>query len=395
MFFRQKKSPSGQCLQLLESYRNGQGQPRQHVVVSLGGLTIAQADRALIARLVEQRLHGQTQLQCLSDNAGALSLADSISKRVEREGRWRPVPVAACPGPSEGASATIDGVMLDLITHTHTTPVGPTLVGWQAWKRLGMPELLGKLGFNPAQEQAAATSVINRLIDPGSELALVDWLPNSSLPELMEMEIGPAAKDRFYRVSDRLFEHRHRVFNGNQSDSKSLIHMIEEMDKLVPLKDKQSTVLLDGGIATKANLALLRKKHYHYLVNDSRRGRANYRAELLKEDEFTVVGKREDKSEVRVRKMADPLWVAPAAQAAAKEDKAASAAADSPPDKGKPPQEGPEVADTLVLCWSGKTYRIRKAGEPEELQKSIYEKLDVKWDRLPETKLEVETEAIL
>ena len=55
MFFRQKKSPSGQCLQLLESYRNGQGQPRQHVVVSLGGLTIAQADRALIARLVEQR----------------------------------------------------------------------------------------------------------------------------------------------------------------------------------------------------------------------------------------------------------------------------------------------------------------------------------------------------
>jgi hypothetical protein len=38
---------------------------------------------------------------------------------------------------------------------------------------------------------------------------------------------------------------------------------------------------------------------------------------------------------------------------------------------------------------------MRKAGEPEELQKSIYEKLDVKWDRLPETKLEVETEAIL
>ena len=65
-----------------------------------------------------------------------------------------------------------------------------------------------------------------------------------------------------------------------------------------------------------------------------------------------MVGKREDKSEVRVRKMADPLWVAPAAQAAAKEDKAASAAADSPPDNGKPPQEGPEVADTLVLCWS-------------------------------------------
>jgi hypothetical protein len=49
----------------------------------------------------------------------------------------------------------------------------------------------------------------------------------------------------------------------------------------------------------------------------------------------------------------------------------------------------------VVPTKGGKTYRLRKAGEPEELQKSIYAKLDVKWDRLPETKLEVETEAIL
>jgi hypothetical protein len=48
-----------------------------------------------------------------------------------------------------------------------------------------------------------------------------------------------------------------------------------------------------------------------------------------------------------------------------------------------------------TLREGGKTYRLRKAGAPEELQKSIYDKLDVKWDRLPDTKLEVETEAIL
>lgn len=56
MFFRCKKPPSGQCLQLLESYRNSQGAPRQRVVVSLGDASIAQADQPLIARLVEQRL---------------------------------------------------------------------------------------------------------------------------------------------------------------------------------------------------------------------------------------------------------------------------------------------------------------------------------------------------
>ena len=36
MFFRLKHSKSGQVLQLLESYRNQEGQPRQRVVVSLG-----------------------------------------------------------------------------------------------------------------------------------------------------------------------------------------------------------------------------------------------------------------------------------------------------------------------------------------------------------------------
>ena len=420
MFFRCKQSPSGRCLQLLESYRNAQSEPRHRVVVSLGDATIAEADRPRIARLVEQRLRGQTELQCVSDDAGTLGLADSIAKRIEREGCWRPVPARGCPGPSAGPGVVLEGVLADQITHTHTTPLGPTLVAWRAWQRLGMPELLGRLGFNPAQEQAAAASVINRLIDPGSELALVDWLPDSSLPELMEMEMGPAAKDRFYRVSDRLFEHRqaieehlrerqgklfetdrtlllydltnsyfegealgnpkakrgkskekrndcpqvvlgmvfdrrgfelaHRVFEGNQSDGKSLIHMIEEMNQLVPaLQSNHSMVLLDGGIATQTNLALLRKNHYHYLVNDSRRGRAAYRAEFLKEEEFSLVGQRQDKSAVKVRKMTDPLWVAPPPKAALQAREPTGAAADLPPTKEAPLEE---AADTLVLCWS-------------------------------------------
>ena len=422
MFFRTKQSPSGQCLQLLESYRNPQGEPRHRVVVSLGDASIAEADRPRIARLVEQRLRGQTELPCLRDEGGVLRWADLIAKRIEREGRWRPAPAAEGPGAGAAAGLVLDGVLADQITHTHTTPLGPSLVAWQAWQRLGLPALLAGLGFNPAQEQAAAASVINRLIDPGSELALVDWLPNSSLPELMEMEMGPAAKDRFYRVSDRLFEKRqtieehlrerqgqlfetdrtlllydltnsyfegealgnpkakrgkskekrndcpqvvlgmvfdrrgfelaHRVFEGNQSDGKSLPDMLEEMDKLVPsapLTSGRSMVLLDGGIATKANLALLREKQYHYLVNDSRRGRATYRAEFLKEELFTPVGQREDKSEVKVRKMADPLWVAPTPPAATPAGEQPSGAAALAPAKEKAMAETP---DTLVLCWS-------------------------------------------
>ena len=423
MFFRCKQSPSGQCLQLLEAYRNAQGQPRHRVVVSLGDANIPQAERPLIARMIEQRLCGQPELAGTSqNNPGASELAEAIVKRIEREGRWRSVPRPEPKEPATGQADGVDGVLVDQITHTHTTPLGPTLVALEAWRQLGMPALLESLGFNPAQAQAAAASVINRLVDPGSELALVDWLPDSSLPELMKMEIGPAGKDRFYRISDRLFAARqaieehlrdiqgqlfqtdrtlllydltnsyfegealnnpkakrgkskekrndcpqvvlgmvfdrrgfelaHRVFAGNQSDGKSLVHMLEEMDKLVPSTTRQNTqsmVLLDGGIATKANLALLREKKYHYLVNDSRRGRAAYRDEFLKEELFTPIGDRQDKSEVQVRKMADPLWVAPVPKETTKTADQTSAPADCAPSNQEPAQATP---DTLILCWS-------------------------------------------
>ena len=412
MFLRVKTSPSGQCLQLLESYRNAQGKPCHRVVVSLGDAQIAQADRALVARMVSQRLYGLAELFPETTRSEVLNWVDGIAKRVEREGRWQPL---GPPAAAQTQGQVIDGVLADQVTHTHTTPLGPSLLGWAAWQRLEMPKVLGSLGFNPAQAQTAAVSVINRLVDPGSELALVDWLPDSSLPELMGLETTQAGKDRFYRVSDLLMKHRaaiethlrdlqgklfsvdrtvllydltnsyfegealgnpkakrgkskekrndcpqvvlgmvfdqrsfelaHRVFEGNLSDGKSLVHMIGEMEKLaapaeqLPGAGQRSLVLLDGGIATPANLALLREKQIRYLVNDSRQGRKTYQKEFAEDEQFSAIADRENQSVVKVRKLADPLWQPPD-----------PAAEPEPEAKGK--HTTPPQPDTLVLCWS-------------------------------------------
>ena len=76
---------------------------------------------------------------------------------MDREGRWRPLPKAVplASAPVE----VISGVLLDELSHTHSTPLGPSLVGWTAWQRLGLPQKLEALGFNPTQCQAAALSV--------------------------------------------------------------------------------------------------------------------------------------------------------------------------------------------------------------------------------------------
>ena len=203
VFFRRKQSASGQCLQLLESDRNAQGQPRHRVVVSLGDASLPAAHWPVIAAAVASQLYGQPQLLPLALPAAERRQVDAIVKRVDREGRWQPVGRAEVSAAADATGTMIEGVLLDQVSHTHTTALGPSLVGWEAWQRLGLPQLLAGLGFNPAQAQAAALSVIHRLVCPGSERALLAWLPNSSLPELLGCAVSAGLKDRFYRVSDQ------------------------------------------------------------------------------------------------------------------------------------------------------------------------------------------------
>jgi len=211
VFFRRKLSGSGQCLQLLESYRNARGEPRHRVVVSLGGARLPTAHWPAIASAVASQLYGQPLLLPLALPAAERRQVEAIVKRVDREGRWQPVGRTGVPPAADGAGPTIDGVLADQVSHTHTTALGPSLVGWEAWQRLGLPQLLADLGFNAAQAQAAAISVIHRLVSPGSERALLAWLPNSSLPELLGGAASAGLKDRFYRVSDQLLASRAAV----------------------------------------------------------------------------------------------------------------------------------------------------------------------------------------
>ena len=406
MFFRRKVSDSGVCLQLLEAYRNAQGQPRQRVVVSLGDAAIPEAEQPRIAQAVGQWLSGQTELLAQDYSATARQWIDQIVKRVEREGRWQPAapPAATAALPSETVAAE---VLLDQISHTHTTPLGPSWVGWHAWQQLGLPAVLEALGFNAAQREAAAITVIHRLVDPGSERALLAWLPDSSLPELLGSQVTAGGKDRVYRISDRLWQHRaaleahlrertqslfnlertillydltnsyfegealgnpkakrgkskekrndcpqivlgmvfdgqgfelaHRVFEGNQSDSASLVTMLAELQKMLPAQSAsvRPLVILDGGIATRGNLQALRDQGFGYLVNDTRRSRSRYREYFADAEEFAVIAGRAGKPAVQVRLLSDPL--APKTETAVLPDAAAK------------PVEAP---DQLLLCKS-------------------------------------------
>ena len=237
MFFRLKKTPTGQVLQLTESYRNGDGKPRQRVVLSLGDAFIEEADKKAIAKSVEKKLYGIEELFPSENSRNARQWIDRIIKRVERDGRWRPLREASGNEESSSSAEVLDGVLVDKVTHTNTSQLGPFLVGLHAWQSLGMGDFLKNLEFTNAQCYAAVVSVINRLVEPLSENALLDWLPGTALPELLNFELTPKSKDRFYRISDKLLEYESKIMKHLRVKQESIFNY----DKSIILYDLTNT----------------------------------------------------------------------------------------------------------------------------------------------------------
>ena len=216
MFFYRKKSNSGHVLQLLESYRNRQGNSTHRVVVSPGDAALPEKSWKSVAKFVESKLYGYTEW--FSPPADEQVWIDSIVKRIEREGKWpgksndKTLLGSRCPQEQRMADAeVVDGVLIDEIEHSHETTLGPELVGLKAWDDLGLDALLERLGFSGVQRRSAACSVINRLVDPVSEHRLPMWLQTSSLPDILGEDCLHSASDKYYKVSDLLYENHEEI----------------------------------------------------------------------------------------------------------------------------------------------------------------------------------------
>jgi transposase len=369
MFFRLKKTASGQVLKLIESYRDEAGYSRHRTVASLGNAPLAPPQWTEVAKAVEERLYGMGALVERELDEISRNWVDRIVRQVNSEGRWqRREPVGGQDG------WVLDGVLGEEVAHTETALLGPVLLGWRTWERLGMPNLLEELGLNRSQCLAAAVNVINRLVDPVAEYSLLAWYQQTGLPELMRTRLRGCGDDRFYRVSDVLLERRraieahlraragelfglqrtvllydltnshfegicahnpqarrghnkqkrhdcpqivvgmvfdqegfelgHEVFEGNQSDSGSLVKMLGRLEEIAGRKKEKPLVIMDAGVASRKNLQVLREHGFHYVVNDSRSRRAEYRAAFEEKEKFKVVPGRKGKPEVKVRLLA-------------------------------------------------------------------------------------------
>jgi len=363
VFFRTKQIKGTPLLQLVEAYRNTEGQPRQRVLASLGNATLPAGDARRLAKAVEDQLSGQAGLldETLTEETAAWVVnVANLAKRSK--------------GATEALSGTvIDGVLLDEMETEGGVDLGPQLVAMKAWDALDFTPMLNNLGMNPTAIATAQLMVANRLIEPLSEWALIDWAQRTALPELLAVRLSKTTKDRLYRVSDELLKHRkpietslreksrdlfslnrsvilydvtnthfegvcaknpkakhgknkqkrndcrqvavgmafdengfplaHEVFEGNIADTKTLRLILARL--ALPEAGLKPVVILDAGFASEENLALLRELGYSYLINITRGSRRKYADEFAASG-FELLPDRAEDQQVEVRKITDP-----------------------------------------------------------------------------------------
>jgi transposase len=267
---------------------------------------------------------------------------DRIMARVEVEGSrapraiaepssWKTRKVRKSDSPdlfSADDSASfgrVEEIVIDRATHTHNTPLGPYLPGLLGPETLNLyldclyragDKLIGAGG---KIEEHLRSSVLS-VLDAKRTVLLYD-LTNTHFEGLCESNpLACRGKNKQKRndcpqiVVGMVFDEHgfvvsHRVFAGNQSDSRSLPEMIRAMreaissDGTLPFAD--TTVILDGGLASKANLVHLKGSGFHYIVHDKRPLRKNW-SEEFDDSGFTAIPDRDNDEEVLVRTVGIP-----------------------------------------------------------------------------------------
>jgi len=114
----------------------------------------------------------------------------------------------------------------------------------------------------------------------------------------------------------------HRVYQGNTSDSVTLVDMVASMREQFPGEEKP-TVIVDGGISSEQNLKALRDAGFDYLVASCRQKRDRYE-ELFNEAEFIPITGRDDHMEIAVhcREQGDDMFLFCRSEGRAKKEQA-------------------------------------------------------------------------
>lgn len=356
MFFREKKTSKQPTLQLVENCRNSQGKVRQRVVVSLGDCRVPDDLRRLVAVEVTHRMAGYCKLldedplvslwvrRVLEKIEAAGKLPAASRRQVQDKPQsfervcvediehgdgveLGPYLVLLQAWDSLGldrillrrkfsleqlatAKASVLNRLVEPVSENElpawllTTALGDLLeVRTEGWAEDRFYRVSDQLLKARSELEAHLREREHDLFNLERTIVLYD-LTNSYFE-------GGASANPLARRSVNSKEKRsdcplisvglvldaegfvltHKVFHGNVSDCRTLLESVQVLEGIDGSSAKP-VVVVDGGMATNANLAELRARGYEYVVNGKRQKRAQFAEDFLDRDSFRRVDGR-------------------------------------------------------------------------------------------------------
>ena len=214
---------------LVESVLTPKG-PRQKIICSLGDLRPRPRVEWLeLAHKLASALSGQSDL--LAGQAPDPELQQLVAKVNSAS------PQSGQLAQPAAAESNLVAVHIDQVRTEESREAGPVHVGYQFWLRLGVDAILAKAGLSERTRQLTCVMALNRLIHPGSELAMPDWIRSTALPDILEVDFQDLAEDARYRNLDKLHPRRVAIEAALAERERSLFNL----DQTVFLYDVTST----------------------------------------------------------------------------------------------------------------------------------------------------------
>ena len=200
---------------LVEAFRTVNNEIRQRIIMNLGTLTLPREDWKKLASALESLLSGQETL--FNDSSQINEIATKAIENHKLTQIKTEVKLLL-----EGAKQLVTADLNSFNT-TEDRSLGAELVANNEWNRLKFDEILKKCKFDSKEMSLIKTVIIGKLIEPSSDLAVLNWLQKrSSINEMLPVDLSNIGKDLIYEISDKLILHKDLIENELRNQEETL-----------------------------------------------------------------------------------------------------------------------------------------------------------------------------
>lgn len=211
---------------LLRTYRNAAGVVKKETLLNLGSaFSVEQSDWRILCDRIEQ-LQSDNSLFDLILPLNLEREAQRIFKILSKSNNKK-TSLEVLPN-NQDQDKDYQGVDVNSIRDDEVRHIGAEYLAYNGALQLRLPELLKEVGLNKKQANIALSSIISRLVVPGSERKAHRYLTGeSALDEIMGTEFSTLDLQQLYFASDWLLNHKKELEQALYAREKELFNLEE------------------------------------------------------------------------------------------------------------------------------------------------------------------------